>query len=138
MNSAISKGLIKTSSKIKIWYVDNNQYLFTGNKICYQDQTKYNIQIEKITKQGNQYVLNLPKTNCSGHLGFEIYENNKLIDFTYEYSYTDQNTYSVGYIPKYKIVAYDRGLYASKASNVKSYTASAFLNLMNLNNLLYE
>ena len=140
MNSAISKGLIKTSPKKKIWYVDNNQYLFTGNKICYQDQAKYNIQIEKITKQGNHYMLSLPKSNCAGHLGFEIYENNRLIDFTYEYIYTDQNNYVTSYNPKYKIVAYDRGLYASKESNVKSYTPSAFLNLnlMNLNNLLYE
>ena len=78
MNSATSKGLIKNNPKKKFWYVDNNQYLFSGNKICYQDQSKYNIQIEKITKQGNQYVLTLPKINCAGHLGFEIYENNKL------------------------------------------------------------
>lgn len=138
MKSAISKGLIKTNSKKKFWYVDNNQYKFNAVKVCYANQYAYNIQIEKVIKKGTQYILTLPKVSCVGHLGFEIYESTKLIDFTYSYSYTDKNTYNTGYTPKYKIIAYDRGLNPSKASSYQSYTNSVSLKLMNLNNLLKE
>ena len=47
-------------------------------------------------------ILLLPEIKCEGHLGFEIYEHNKLIGFTYDYSFIDTNTYASDYIHEYK------------------------------------
>ena len=71
-------------------------------------------------------------------MGFEIYETNTLIGFTYEYFYIDETTYKTGYTPKYKIIAYDRQLFYSKASTYKSYTNNIALKLMNINHILNE
>ena len=138
MNSAISKGLIQKSPKKKFWYLDNNQYLLPYVESCYDNEGKYNVQIQKVSKQGNQYVLSLPKISCLYHLGFEIYENDKLIDFIYGngISYYDKNNYN--YTPKYKIIAYDRNLYASMASTYKSPTYSYSLKKMKLIKILNE
>ena len=80
----------------------------------------------------------MPKTNCLSHLGFEIYETNKLIGFTYEYTFTDVTTYSSGYTPKYKIVAYDKLLFISKESGYKSFTNSISLKMLSLIHILFE
>ena len=138
MNQAVANSQIsKTALKKKYWYVDNDQYNFKNITRCYTSNSVF--QIEKVVKQGtNKYVITLPKTNCLSHLGFEIYETNKLIGFTYEYTYTDETTYSSGYTPKYKIVAYDRLLFSSKESGYKSFTNSVSLKMLNLNHILFE
>ena len=133
------KGIIdKRAPKKKFWYLDNNQYNKKLGSGCYYDQTKYNIQIVSVIKGTNKYTINLPNVGCTAHLGFEIYENTKLIGFTYENKYIDETQYKSGYTPKYKIIAYDRLLYFSKQSESKSVTNSAALNLMNVNQILNE
>ena len=67
-----------------------------------------------------KYVLSLPNVRCPGHLGFEIYENDKLIGFTYDREFVDETVYEYDYIPKYNIVAYDRLLIPSNPSEYKS------------------
>ena len=69
----------------------------------------------------NQYIISLPSVKCPGFLGFEIYESNKLIGFTYERTYTDETVYESGYIPNYKIIGYDRKLETSNPSSYKSH-----------------
>jgi hypothetical protein len=141
MNAAINKGLInKNAVKKKFWYLDNKEYMFISNinTGCYKDKSEFNVQITSVVKSGNNYKLTLPNIKCPGHLGFEIYENTKLIAFTHETTYIDTNTYNAGYVPKYKIVAYDRLLETSNPSSYKSTTASVSLKLMNLNFLLNE
>ena len=139
MNAAINKGLInKNAVKKKFWYLDNKEYIFISNinTGCYKDKSEYNVQITSVVKSGNNYKLTLPNIKCPGHLGFEIYENNKIIAFTHGTTYIDTNTYT--YVPKYKIIAYDRLLETSNPSSYKSSTASVSLKLMNLNFLLNE
>ena len=141
MNAAITKGLInKNAVKKKFWYLDNKEYMFISNinTGCYEDKSEYNVQISSVVKSGNNYKITLPNIKCPGHLGFEIYENTKLIAFTHGTTYTDTNTYKAGYVPKYKIIAYDRLLKASNPSSYKSSTPSVSLKLMNLNFLLNE
>jgi len=108
------------------------------NNGCYEDKSEYNVQISSVVQSGNNYKIALPNIKCPGHLGFEIYENTKLIAFTHGTTYIDTNTYKVGYVPKYKIIAYDRLLEASNPSSYKSSTPSVSLKLMNLNFLLNE
>ena len=123
MQTAINSKLIDTKTKKKYWYFDYKQYNYTNDVGlgCYKDKSEYNIQITKVTKpQANQYTLTLPSVKCPGHLGFEIYESNTLIAFTYSTTYTDKTVYNSGYVPKYKIIAYDRLLDASNALAYKS------------------
>ena len=58
--------------------------------------------------------------------------------FTYDYTYTDESVYKSGYIPKYKIIAYDRLLDMSKESEYKSFKSSLALKQMNDVNALRE
>ena len=123
MQKAINSKLIDTNIKKKYWYLDYKEYNFINDVGlgCYKDKNEYNIQITKITKpQTNQYTLTLPTVKCPGHLGFEIYESDIIIGFTYDNTYTDKTVYDSGYVPKYKIIAYDRLLDASNASEYKS------------------
>ena len=84
---------------------------------CYEDQDKYNIEIIEIQNiDRSARMLKLTDVRCPGHLGYEIYENDKLIDFSYLDYYIDENVYEEDYIPSYRIIAYDRLLYASKPS----------------------
>ena len=139
MSTALMKGIIdKRAPKKKFWYLDNNQYNKKLGSGCYYDQTKYNIQIVSVIKGVQRYTIYLPDVGCPDHLGFEIYEKTKLIGFTYDFKYVDEKRYNTGYIPKYKIIAYDRLLYFSKQSEYKSVTNSAALNLMNANQILNE
>ena len=123
MQKAINSKLIDTKTKKKYWYFDYKQYNYTNDVGlgCYKDKNEYNIQITKITKpQANKYTLTLPTVKCPGHLGFEVYESNTLIAFTYGTTYTDTTVYKSGYVPKYKIIAYDRLLDSSNESAYKS------------------
>ena len=123
MEKAINSKLIDTKIKKKYWYLNYKEYNFINDVGlgCYKDKNEYNIQITKITKpQTNQYTLTLPTVKCPGHLGFEIYESDIIIGFTYDNTYTDKTVYDSGYVHKYKIIAYDRLLDASNASEYKS------------------
>ena len=121
INQEIMEGRIEKNVK-KFWYLDNREYNFMNDiKIgCYEDQEEYNIQIERIYGYNGEYTIELPSVRCPGHLGFEIYENDTLIGFTYEREYTDVHNYENNYTPKYNIIAYDRFLMSSKPSDYKS------------------
>jgi len=136
INKAISRGLITDTRKTKFWYIDNEQYNSKNiSPGCYNSNSVF--QIEKVVKQAtNKYAITLPNTGCKSNLGFEIYETNTLIAFTYEYTYIDETVYKTGYTPKYKIVAYDRLLNNSKESAYKSFTNSVALKILNLNHIL--
>ena len=124
MQSAKTKGLINSKApKKKYWYLDLNEYPFITQKGigCFEDKSEFNIEITKITNpKTNQYVLTLPSIKCPGFLGFEIYENDKIIGFTFNNTYTDYTIYKSGYKPKYKVVGYDRLLETSNPSPYKS------------------
>ena len=113
----ISSGKIEKKIK-KFWYLDNEEYNFmNGNGIgCYEDNNGYDTQIEGVSGYNGEYVILLPKIGCRGHLGFEIYENDKLIGFSYGREYIDKNVYENNYTPKYNIIAYDRLLQFSEPS----------------------
>ena len=120
MYKAIIEGLIDINiPKKKYWYVDYKQYNYM-NDIglgCYENPEEYDIQIKDIKNYGKAGILMYIKNvRCPGHLGFEIYESDRLIGFIYDTAFVDSNQYEDGYIPKYKVIAYDRLLYASKPS----------------------
>ena len=120
MKIAVNDGLIDLNvPKKKYWYIDYKQYNYMNDIAlgCYEDQDKYNIEIIEIQNIGRSArMLKLTDVRCPGHLGYEIYENDKLIDFSYLDYYIDENVYEEDYIPSYRIIAYDRLLYASKPS----------------------
>ena len=124
MQSAKTKGLIDPNApKKKYWYLDLKEYPFITEKGvgCFEDKSEFNIQITKITHpKENQYVLTLPSIKCAGFLGFEVYESNNLLGFTFNNTFTDYNTYINGYKPKYKVIGYDRLLETSNPSPYKS------------------
>ena len=139
MKKAINDKLIDTTIKKKFWYFDYKEYNYMNDIAlgCYKDKDEYDIQITSITNPStNQYTLSLPKIKCPGHLGFEIYEGDQVIGFTYDNTYTDKTIYQIGYTPKYKIVAYDRLLDTSKESNYKSFKSNLALKQINNNNIL--
>ena len=141
MQKAINANLIDTKTKKKYWYLDYKEYNYMNDVGlgCYQDKDEYNIQIIQITyPERDKHILTLPKVKCPGHLGFEIYENNKIIGFTYDYTYTDEALYISSYNPKYKIVAYDRLLDTSKESETITFESSSALKQINLDNPLNE
>lgn len=117
----ILEGRIEKNDK-KFWYLDNEEYTFMNDigEGCYEDEDEYDIQIEDISGDNGGYVIELPNVRCHGHLGFEIYEGDNLIGFTYEREFTDETVYEDDYVPKYNIIAYDRFLIPSKRSKNKS------------------
>ena len=122
MDEYIGNKTIDNTTQPKYWYLDYKEYLYIkeGGEGCYEDKNKYDIQIKKVFYiNTDKTILLLPEINCEGHLGFEIYEHNKLIGFTYGYSYVDTNTYNSDYIQEYKIIAIDRKLIPSKESDSK-------------------
>ena len=121
MEQDILEGRIESIQK-KFWYLDNKEYNYISdiNLGCYQDSSEYDIQIERVTVYDDEYLIELPNVRCPGHLGFEIYENDKLIGFTYEREYVDYTVYETNYLPKYHIIAYDRLLIPSEPSRIKS------------------
>jgi len=115
MEKLIEENNIDTSFKKKIWYFDTKQYDFNPSDMgCFYDKNKYDIQIVNVNSypynKQIRYNITLPNINCKGLLGFEIYEHDKLIDFTYKNFYLDESKYEESYIPKYYIIAFDRKL----------------------------
>ena len=125
MNELIRERNLDNSIKKKIWYYDVYQYFYLLNnvKACYDKKDKYDIQIVNVTKfkykKDIRYNITFPTIDCDGHLGFEIYESDKLIYFEHKQYYIDSTQYEDNYIPKYKIIAYDRLLYQSNPSEYK-------------------
>ena len=107
---------------LKFWYLDYKEYNYKDDNSfgCYENDGVFDIQIERVSGSPGDYVIDLPQVRCPDHLGFEIYEHDKLIGFTYDRSYTDTNSYEQNYIPKYNIIAFDRLLLSSKPSGYKS------------------
>ena len=114
-----------TNKVIKFWYLsdptykyiqDNNKSDSTG---CYKNN-KNKINIIKVFKVNDGYSLSFPVSTCEGHLGYEIYENDKVINFTYTSVFTDKIKYDDNYVPKYKIRAYDKYLESTDLSDSKS------------------
>ena len=124
MQSAKTKGLIDPKApKKKYWYLDLKEYPFITQKGigCFEDKSLFNIQITKVTNpKENQYALTMASIKCPGFLGFEVYENDKIIGFTFNNTFTDFNIYQSGYKPKYKVIGYDRLLETSNPSPYKS------------------
>ena len=123
MNEYINNGKITANKILKLWYLDYKEYMYivNGGEGCYENQDKYKVEIEKILYiNKTRTAILLPKINCEGHLGFEIYENNKLLGFTYDNIYVDTKEYEENYEKTYKIIAYDRKLNPSKESGVKN------------------
>ena len=131
MYNAETEGLIDINiPQKKYWYVDYKQYNYM-NDIglgCYEDKDEYEIKIKNIQDYGVAgRIIYLDNVKCPGHLGFEIYESDRLIGFTHETYYVDENDYERGYIPKYQAIAYDRLLYASKPSPYKTIEDDLFI-----------
>ena len=124
MYNAEMEGLIDINiPQKKYWYLDYKQYNYMTDigLGCYEDQDEYDIKIKNIEDYGIAgKIIYLENVKCPGHLGFEIYESDRLIGFTHQTSYVDENEYEDDYIPKYQAIAYDRLLYASKPSPYKS------------------
>lgn len=125
VKKAIDDGVLK-NDKIKLWYLDASQYFFDAkSEGCYTSSS--NVQILSGNKTSAGYVLYLPQPeDAATHLGYEIMEyrngNWYVIGFTYSGSYTDTTAYADGYVPQYKIRAYDRKLNCSAESPAKPFT----------------
>ena len=125
MQNAKTKGLVdQKAPKKKYLYIDLQEYqLMTLQKgiECFKDKSEFNIEITKVNNsKENQYILAFSSIKCPGFLGYEIYENDKIIGFTFNNAYTDYTIYKSGYKPKYKVVGYDRSLETSNPSPYKS------------------
>ena len=122
MKEYINNGKIKENIILKLWYLDYKEYIYNiqGDEGCYENKDIYNIEIKKVYYiSNNKTIILLPEINCKGHLGFEIYEKDKLLGFTYDNIFIDNNKYESNYIQEYKIIGYDRKLETSKESEIK-------------------
>lgn len=116
------KSLGKLSDKqLKFWYVSadtatlNYKY---GDKLSIYSKD-ITISPLYIGKENNGYRINLPDNSSkTGHLGYEIIENGKVIGFTTSSTYFDDTAYADGYTPRYQVRAYDQHLNATAASEV--------------------
>ena len=125
MEEAISQGKINNLIYKKFWYIDSDEYNYRLNNGtgCYKNDFDYNLKIFDLSKDSSnkKYNITLPFVNCTGHLGFEIIENNTVIGFTRERYFLDETEYSDDYTPVYTIVAYDRLLNYQKSTNYISF-----------------
>ena len=111
LEKAINEGKIKTGIYKKIWYTDLEQYNYTINNGtgCYKNNNDDEIKIiDTFRDKSSGSVLTFGKIKCKGHLGFEVIENDVVIAFTIKEYYVDYIKYPSDYIPRYKIIAYDR------------------------------
>ncbi len=125
VQKAIDDGVLK-EEKIKLWYLDANQYFFDETSEDYYNSSS-SVQILSANKTSAGYVLYLPQPeDASKHLGYEVMEyrngNWYVIGFTHSGSYTDSTSYADGYVPQYKIRAYDRKLNYTAESAVRTFT----------------
>ena len=141
VKKAIEDGVIK-DEKIKLWYLDANQYFFDmKSDVCYDSSSK--VEIVSANKTSAGYVLYLPQPkNADAHLGYEIMEyrggNWYVIGFTYSGSFTDTKVYADGYVPQYKIRAYDRLLSCTTESTAKSFNDIRQTNVCRIGETYYN
>lgn len=116
----------------KYWYIDANQYFYDISEGgCYNPSN--GVEIREIWKTNSGYTLLLPEPEAdNAHLGYEITEyrngNWYVIGFTYSSSFNDTTEYADGYVPQYKVRAYDRGMEVSAESEIaifKEFTQTA-------------
>ena len=139
MKEFTDKGIIKKNKILKIWYLDSREYMYNieGGNGCYENNKEYQVEIENVFYiNKTRCVILLPKINCQGHLGFEIYQKDKLIGFTYDTIYIDNNEYEDNYERAYKIIAYDRKLNTSQESKVKTRKINS--NICSCNSIIYN
>lgn len=120
VSSLISQGKL-SQKQYKFWYVSADTatlYCKYGEKLAiYSD--KMTIDPLYIGKESGGYRINLPDNSAkTGHLGYEIIENGRVIGFTATSTYLDKTAYAEGYTPRYQIRAYDQRLNATAASDV--------------------
>ena len=125
MQKLVSDKII-TNDIIKFWYLDGPSYIYnidnnkSDSSSCYKNN-KNKINIIKVLKKNDGFSLLLPPSACKGHLGYEIYENGKVINFTMDTFFTDIIIYNSNYVPKYKVRAYDKLLEYTDLSDSNSY-----------------
>ncbi|MDE6667991.1 MAG: M60 family metallopeptidase [Clostridia bacterium] len=141
VQKAIDDGVIKEKT-LKLWYLDADQYFFdmTGSG-CYNSSSS--VEIVSANKTSAGYVLYLPKPNdADAHLGYEIMEyrsgNWYVIGFTYARSFTDTKVYANGYVPQYKIRAYDRLLNCTAESSAKNFSEICQTSVCRIGNTYYN
>ncbi len=114
----------------KIWYLDAAEWWARAE----DEKVKTSIYgesdkpvLKAVTPCDEGFALLIDggnKAKTSSHLGFEIVEGQgakaRVVGFSYEETYIDTTVYPSGYTPVYSVVAYDRALTHSAASNVLS------------------
>lgn len=126
----------------KYWYIDANQYFYDySDGSCYNPSSS--VEIRDVWKTSSGYTLILPETTDNlAHLGYEIMEyrngNWYVIGFTYSASYTDTTAYEDGYVPQYKIRAYDRGLMNSAESEPVTFDESKQTGVCRIGEVYYD
>ena len=125
VQKAIEDKIIK-NEVVKLWYLDANQCFYDDftKDGCYNSSSK--VDIAGGVKVDNGYLLYLPTPkDTESHLGYEIMEyrdgNWYVIGFATGRSFTDTTAYEEGYVPQYKIRAYDRLLNGTAESPAKSF-----------------
>lgn len=77
-----------------------------------------------IRKEEGGYRFGLPdRSNVAGHLGYEIIEGDRVIGFTSSATFFDGTVYNEGYVPRYRICAYDQKLNHTARSEVWDFGA---------------
>lgn len=129
LQKGIDEGIIDNTIQNKYWYLDAKEYNFVadGGQPLYDGSNEVSVSSVIAASDGNGIFFDVVKNEA--HLGYEILQGNetdgyKVIGFTYGSSFYDNNTYENGYVPTYKIRAYDRFLNTTKLSAGKSPTAN--------------
>ena len=124
MKKLVDNGTI-TNNILKFWYLSGPTYMYnvdnnkSDNSSCYKNN-KSQINIIKVLKINDGYSLFLPTSTCQEHLGYELYENDKIINFTMDTVFIDKIKYDDNYVPTYKIKAYDKLLESTDLSESKT------------------
>ncbi|MDE7373655.1 MAG: M60 family metallopeptidase, partial [Clostridia bacterium] len=141
MSKAAQDGKIKKIG-YKYWYMDGKQYYYdVADGGCYSSSKR--VEIAGADQSSNGKVLYLPTpSNVNAHLGYEImeYRGGKwyVIGFTTSRSFTDSTQYEAGYVPRYKIRAYDRAMNVSAESTPKSFDELRQAKICRIGETYYE
>ena len=129
-------------AQYKIWYANNDTYKYVAINKGASIYTKADKpSISSVVKVGGGYKIILPASSNSAHYGYEIWQGNdtdgyNVIGFTEGDSYIDATPYENGYVPSYKIVAYDKTLESSSLSDA-AVTEESASPVCRLNGLTY-
>ncbi|WP_422658835.1 NPCBM/NEW2 domain-containing protein [Paenibacillus sp. EC2-1] len=116
----------------KLWYLNNSVINYKGNGFVEQAPKITASVIPNVSAKTNTLSISLDKSYAEDLLGYEIYRDNKLVGFTSEDQFVDQNIdTNVNYT--YKIVAYDKTLKTLKPVEFKAFkpalSAQAYVTL---------